>query len=71
MNSKFEMVDSGDPEELVLAVQKALFEALQDSLNRLKNEMDGRPGLTWEQLEFIIDTFKARNPVIIRQDFPV
>lgn len=63
----FEVANSGDDEGLIKASQKALISAMREVIGGLRGDTKA-PGLTWEQIDFILDGFEKKEPTIIRQD---
>ena len=62
----FEMASSNDPKDIIMATQRSFVAGLKDLLVDLKKEMN-QPGLTWEQLEVVLDSFAKKEPTIIQQ----
>lgn len=70
----FEMADSEKPEEIILATQRSLVNAMLDVLKDLKadkEKLGKQPGLTWEQIEYLLTSFREKPPTIVRQERPV
>jgi hypothetical protein len=60
----FEMAHSDDPEEIALAVQRALIASMRDVLSDVRKTMS-QPGLTWEQLDYFLMEYGKKKPIII------
>ncbi len=63
----FEMADASKPEEIIKATQASVIKAIQEVITGLKEEVKA-PGLTWEQIEYILQGFADKQPTIIKQD---
>ncbi len=63
----FEMARADAPEEIVRATQRSVIQAMQDLVNDLKVQQQA-PGLTWEQIEYLFEKFKDKQPKIFIQD---
>ena len=63
----FEMADVNDPADIIRASQASVLAALKDFIENIKKDIPG-PGLTWTQIDLIIDEFKKKEPTIIYQD---
>lgn len=64
----FEMANSDDPKEIIMASQRSIIRAMKDVVNGLREEtMKGLPGMTWEQIEYLLDSFEKKEPEIIIQ----
>lgn len=62
----FEMAHSDNPDELIKATQRAMIASMKDVLIHMRQDL-GAPGLTWEQLDFFLEEFKKKEPVVIKQ----
>lgn len=69
-NVSFQMASSDNPEEIIHATQISVLEGLQSLFQDLKNtdELKGQGGLTWQQLDITLETYKKKKPKIIFQD---
>jgi signal recognition particle subunit SEC65 len=65
----FEMANGESPEEIVKATQAVVLNTLKGVMLGLKDDFK-QPGLTWEQIELIIEEFKRKKVTIIKQDLP-
>lgn len=63
----FESANSDDPEGIIEASKVAFIKAMRDVITGLKGETKA-PGLTWEQLEFILDGFENKKAIVIHQE---
>lgn len=66
----FEMAHVENPAELIQATQAAVLSAMQKVMADMKVEFAG-PGLTWAQIDFIIEEFKKKVPTVIQQEHEV
>jgi len=66
----FEMADSTSVESIVEATQKAILGEMLNIINSFKKSSDfsKSPGLTWEQIEFLIEELKKKKAMIINQE---
>lgn len=64
----FEIAKSDNAESVATATQKALISAIRDFIRGLKPDINA-PGLTWEQLDFVLEKFNKTEPTIIPQKF--
>lgn len=58
------------PESIIAAVQESLLNSLSGFIADVKKETQA-PGLTWEQLDYVLDAFKKKKPTIIEQKYEV
>lgn len=68
---KFEMAHSEKPEEIILATQRSLVQAMRDVVNDLKadkKKLGKQPGLTWEQIDYLLVSFRDKTPQVIFQE---
>lgn len=68
----FEMANSDDPEGMIMATQRSIIAAMRQVIEGLKEDLskDGKkcpPGLTWEQIDYLLEGFKNKKPEIIYQ----
>lgn len=66
----FEMAHSDKPEEIILATQRSLVDAIRGVINDLKadkQKLGKQPGLTWEQIDYILLNMREKPPKIIFQ----
>ncbi len=63
----FEMAMADDPEAIIKATQSAVLTSMRLVLKSMREDVGG-PGLTWDQIEMIIDMFKKKEPTIIKQE---
>ncbi len=64
----FEMANADDPQGIVRAAQKSVLTCLQQILADTKIAEPKIPGLTWEQLDYLIEHLKKKEPTIITQE---
>lgn len=62
----WEMADEGDTEGLVLATQRSFARMVRDILADLKAKSTS-PGMTWEQIEFLITHAAEKKPQIVKR----
>lgn len=62
----FEVADSDNPTDLIKASQRAVCAAMKKVVSGLRSDVGG-PGLTWEQIEYLIDGFAKKEPHVITQ----
>lgn len=69
---KFEMATADKPEEIILATQRSLVNSMRDVLKELKTDspLGKQPGLTWEQIDYFLVSFRDKTPKIIFQESP-
>jgi hypothetical protein len=68
--SDFEMANGNDPEDIISAANKALVKAMRNAIVGMKEDIN-QPGLTWEQLDYVLDTFEKKKATVIYQDEPL
>lgn len=71
---KFEMANSDDPAEIVAAAQRSLVDSMRDVIKSLKADQEKlgkQPGLTWEQIDYFLLSYRDKTPKIIIQKAPV
>ena len=64
---EYEMAKKDDVNSIVLATQISFVKMLKSFINDFKKEAK-IPGLTWEQLDFLLDEAVKRTPEIIVQE---
>lgn len=62
----FEMVKGNSPEDIVRATQKALIISMKQFVKELQEEIK-QPGLTWDQVNYLLESFEKKQPVIFEQ----
>ena len=67
---KWSVANKESPESIILAVQESLLNSLSGFIADVKKETKA-PGLTWEQLDYVLDAFKKKKPTIIEQEYEV
>ena len=70
---QFEMAHSDNPEEIILATQRSLVDAIRGVIKDLradKEKLGKQPGLTWEQIDFILTNMRDKTPKVIFQEQP-
>ena len=60
-----EMANADSPEEIVRATQRTLMTSFLNIIKDLKADNLKIPGLTWTQLEYMIEEFNKREIVIV------
>lgn len=71
MPPNFEMAQIDKPEQIVLATQRSLVDAMRLAVNDLKadkEKLGKQPGLTWEQIEYFLMSFREKTPHIFVQE---
>lgn len=66
MRNIFASAESDDPEALIRATQQAIIGAMRDVIADLRIKV-GEPGLTWSQLDLIIEEFSKKEPLVFEQ----
>lgn len=67
----FQMANADNPEELIVAAQKALVASMRDVFSKMKKDIHPVPGLTWDQLEYFLNEFEKKKPTIVTQEGPM
>lgn len=70
---QFEMASSDNPEEIILATQRSLVDAIRGVIKDLKADQEKlgkQPGLTWEQIDYILINMRDKTPKVIFQESP-
>lgn len=69
----FEMANSDNPEEIILATQRSLLDSMLKVLGEIKGIANPtiQPGLTWDQIEYFLKSFREKAPTIIHQAEPL
>lgn len=62
----FEMARSDNPTEIILAAQRSFVRMLKDIVADVKKD-SAAPGLTWDQLDYLLDHAAKKEPTIILQ----
>ncbi len=69
MANHYEMAESGDPKSMIMASQRALVAMIKQVLTDVRKDTDPRiPGLTWEQIDAVLDMAATKEPTIIVQE---
>lgn len=65
----FEMANADSPEEIIAATQRSVIDAIKLAVEDLQKSeiMAGCPGLTWSQVDYILDQFRNKMPTVIHQ----
>lgn len=67
----FEMSESDKPEDVVAAAQRSFVTMLKQIINHCKAELcAGQAGLTWAQLDYLVEEAAKKQPKIIVQELP-
>lgn len=61
------MASEDNPEQIILATQRALCDAMLGVIDDLRVSHKA-PGLTWDQIEFMIKGYRDKMPEIVRQE---
>lgn len=67
MSKHIEMAMADKPEEIVLATQRAFVAMLREIIQDIKKHSQ-QPGLTWEQIEYLLEHTSKKTPEIWQQD---
>lgn len=72
MKSKhFEVAHADDPEGLIMACQRSIIAAMRQVIEGLKEDFkEGKkspPGLTWEQIDYLLEGFKNKKAEVFYQ----
>lgn len=70
-NKIYEMADSDDPKGIIMASQAATIALLKTVLAGVRSDLPDRPGLTWEQIDGLLDLAAKKEPKIIYQEEPM
>lgn len=62
----FEMAKGNSSEDIVRATQKALIISMKQFVKELQEEIK-QPGLTWDQVNYLLESFEKKQPVIFEQ----
>lgn len=65
---KFEMADANDPNDIIRAAQRSIVTAIEDVILGVKRQAPGRPGLTWDEIAYLLKEMKNKEPKIIHQN---
>lgn len=66
----FEMAETGDTRGIIGATQRSLISAIKDLVSDLKKETKA-PGLTWDQLDYLLEGFRNKEVTLIEQEHEV
>ena len=68
----YKSADMNNPDELIRATHSAVICAIRNVVMSTKEDTKDKKvgGLTWEQIEYLLDNFESRSPKIIYQDKP-
>lgn len=68
----YEMVSKDDPEGIVLGTQKSLIHVMRQVIADFKkNPPEGRPGLTWDEIDYFLEEWGKKKPEIVFQSRPM
>jgi len=70
MTDRFEVVYADSPESLIKAGQIAVLNAITKVIAEMEKDLK-QPGLTWDQIKFLLDGFKKKNATIITREEPM
>jgi hypothetical protein len=60
---KYEMAHADNPEQIILATQRSVIEAMRNIILDLSKDPNIRvPGLTWDQIDKFLLDFKEKAP---------
>lgn len=68
---RYEMAHSDNPEEIIAATQRSLVDAMRGVIKDLKadqQKLGKQPGLTWEQIDYFLVSFRDKTPKVIFQE---
>lgn len=63
---KYEMANANDPLDIIKATQLSVVNAIIDLVAELEKETN-QPGLTWEQLNYMLVVFRDKQPEVFMQ----
>lgn len=63
----FEMANSDDPDAIIAATQRSFVEAIRGVVKDLQ-KIQPTPGLTWEQIDYLLVEFGKKKPTVIHQE---
>ncbi len=63
----FESANADEPMEVILATQRAMIASLRSMFRKMKNDMPC-DGLTWTQLDFLLDEVSKTKPTVIETE---
>ena len=70
MTDSFEMANSDDPEAIIKASQVSVIKAMRKVIREIKEDTKA-PGLTWEQIDYLLEGFEKKDATVIYQEEPV
>ena len=59
------MANGDDPLDVIKATQASVIHAMRDVINALKEP--GVSGLTWDQIEYLLNKFEEKQPTVFIQ----
>lgn len=73
MKTTFEMANSDDPKAIIKASQRSILKAMKDVIHGIRDSKEGknRPGLTWAQIDYLIEGFEKKDAEIFYQEEPL
>jgi hypothetical protein len=66
MSIEFEMANADDPKDIISASQRSVVKLLRDIISEVK-ESSGQPGLTWSQIDYLLDMAEKKEPTVVFQ----
>lgn len=63
----FTMAESDSINDVANASKLAFIAAMKDVINEIKNDQPQAKGLTWSQIDFLLNLFETKQPTIIEQ----
>lgn len=66
-NMEWEMAHADDPNSLIDATQRSFVKSMRGIIEDVRKMSPGVPGLTWDQLEYLIAQMEKKKPHVIHQ----
>lgn len=64
LKMEFEQANGDNPQEIIIATQRSLIKAIKGVISDVRKDTKA-PGLTWEQLDYLLDKFKDKEPTVV------
>lgn len=73
MALNYQMASANNPQEIIEATQHGLVDAMRSVIKSMKTEsaLSKQPGLTWEQIDYMLVQFRDKKPHVVIQEEPV
>lgn len=66
---QFEVANSNDIDSIIEASKNAVLNSMKDVVYKMKETLGETPGLTWDQIDFLIDEFLKKKAEVIHQEY--